>query len=106
MKAMLRATVLGLCLWGSMAAAATAPSYKLGVDGLACPFCSYRLEKKLVTIKGVEKAEVDLATGTVRVTMADGVALDETTVKEAVKSAGFTLRSFETLSPTADDQQQ
>ncbi|MGQ0752119.1 MAG: heavy-metal-associated domain-containing protein [Betaproteobacteria bacterium] len=69
--------------------------YKLRVDGLACSFCAYGVEKKLNAIKGVQRVEVDIATGTVTVTRAEGVSLDETAAKKAVKDAGFTLRGFE-----------
>lgn len=69
--------------------------YNVGVDGLGCPFCAYGIEKELGSMTGVEKVEVDIKTGVVVVTMADGATLDETTAKQAVETAGFDLRSFE-----------
>lgn len=74
-------------------------AYKLRVDGLACPFCAYGVEKKLNAIKGVQGVGVDIASGTVTVTMAEGASLDEATAKQAVKDAGFTLRKFEPAQP-------
>jgi mercuric ion binding protein len=76
-------------------------AYKLRVDGLACPFCAYGVEKKLNAIKGVEGIGVDIASGTVNVTMAEGASLDEAAANQAVKDAGFTLRKFEPAQPAA-----
>lgn len=69
--------------------------YRLRVDGLACPFCAYGIEKKLGVIKGVQRIEVDIGAGAVTVTMVEGATLDEAAARKAVKEAGFSLRSFE-----------
>lgn len=68
--------------------------YLLRIDGLACPFCAYGIEKQLSTVKGVEKIDVDLKKGAVIVTMTEGTVLTETQAAEAVQDAGFTLRAF------------
>lgn len=85
----------------AMGAEAAPQAYKLRVDGLACPFCAYGVEKKLNAVKGVQRIEVDIAGGTVTVTMAEGANLDEAAAKQAVKDAGFTLRGFEPIPPAA-----
>ena len=90
--------VLGLVLM-SVSAFAAQQAYKLRVDGLACPFCAYGIEKKLNAIKGVQRVEVDIATGSVTVTVVEGTTLDEAAAKKAVKDAGFTLRGFEPIQP-------
>jgi mercuric ion binding protein len=90
--------VLGLVLMSASAFAAQ-QAYKLHVDGLACPFCAYGIEKKLNAIKGVQGVGVNIVSGTVNVTMAEGASLDEATAKQAVKDAGFTLRKFEPAQP-------
>ncbi len=69
--------------------------YKLYVDGLACPFCAYGVEKKVGGLDGVEKIDIDIDGGIVAVTLADGATLDEATASRAVDEAGFTLRKFE-----------
>ena len=69
--------------------------YKLYVDGLACPFCAYGVEKKVGGLDGVEKVEIEIEEGLVAVTLADGATLDEATASRAVDEAGFTLREFE-----------
>lgn len=94
----LMAIALSLVLFTSGAWAAQ--TYRLGVDGLACPFCAYGIEKQLNAVKGVQRIEVDIATGTVVVTMAEAATLDQATADKAVKKAGFSLRSFEQV-PTA-----
>jgi mercuric ion binding protein len=73
------------------------PSYELGVDGLACPFCAYGIEKELSTVEGVEHTGVDIGRGVVTVRMKEGATLDERAADEATRRAGFGLRSFERL---------
>lgn len=74
---------------------AAPPTYRLHVDGLACPFCAYGIEKKLGALEGVQGLETNIKDGTVNVTMKDGAALDEPSARQAVKAAGFSLRKFE-----------
>lgn len=88
------ALVLVLMATGVLAAP---PSYQLHVDGLACPFCAYGIEKKLGALEGVQSVETHIKDGTVVVIMKDGAALDEAAAKRAVKEAGFSLRKFEAL---------
>jgi len=73
---------------------AGSPVYALQVDGLACPFCTYGIEKKLSSIKGIEDIKVNIETGLVVVTMKDGSTLSEALANEKVRKSGFTLRSF------------
>lgn len=89
--------IIGILLGLIMTTAALAgqPSYKLRVDGLACPFCAYGIEKKLGALEGVVRVETNIKDGVVIVTMKDGVTLDEATAKKAVKEAGFSLRKLE-----------
>ena len=96
MKRILMTTLLllGLMVATSVAIAGQ-QAYRLRVDGLSCPFCAYGIEKKLGEVKGVQQVEVDIATGTVAVTMAEGATLDEATAKRSVKEAGFSLRGFQ-----------
>ncbi|MBI1196189.1 MAG: copper chaperone [Gammaproteobacteria bacterium] len=77
-----------------VAANAASMTYTLQVDGLACPFCAYGIEKKLSSIKGVAKVDVDIKHGLVVVTMTEGAELSEQLARDKVKDAGFTLRSF------------
>ena len=68
--------------------------YELRVDGLACPFCAYGVEKKVSALPGVTQVDIDIDAGKVLVTLADGANLTEAQSREAVAQAGFTLREF------------
>lgn len=72
--------------------------YQLRVDGLACPFCAYGIEKQLTRTDGVKDIAVDIDAGTVTVTMDDGARMTRDQAKRVVKDAGFTLRDFSELS--------
>ncbi len=65
------------------------PVYSIQVDGLACPFCAYGVEKQLQAIEGVAKVETEIKTGIVTITMHDGALLTEEAAKKAVEDAGF-----------------
>lgn len=80
--------------------------YKVYVDGLSCPFCTYGIEKKFSKVEGVEKIDIDLRSGTTIITMAAGKTLDETTARETVKAAGFTLRDFEQVQVGPEDKRK
>ncbi len=98
MKRSLAAAFLCLALaWPLAAAGAEESVYRLSVDGLACPFCAYGVEKSLNAIPGVSGIAIDIRSGhlTVRTT-ADG-GLDEGTARRAVEAAGFSLRGFEKI---------
>jgi len=91
----IRASIITLViLLTPLGANAAAMTYSLQVDGLACPFCAYGIEKKLSSIEGVANIDVDIKKGQVIVTMADKAKLSEQLAREKVKDAGFTLRSF------------
>ena len=87
-----------LVVWVFVAAAGaqqTTPRvYSLHVDGLACPFCAYGVEKRLSRIEGIESIDIEIETGEVVLTMDDNAALDEPTARKAVEAAGFSLRDF------------
>jgi len=73
---------------------AAGKQYDLRVDGLACPFCSYGIEKKLTKTEGVEKVDIDLKNGLVVVKTADGKTFTEDQLRNIVKDAGFTMKSM------------
>jgi copper chaperone CopZ len=75
------------------AAKAQVEQVTLRVDGLACPFCAYGLEKKLKKLKGYRSLEVFLNQGTVIVGWQADEPVDMQALQAAVKKAGFTLRS-------------
>lgn len=66
----------------------------LRVDGLACPFCAYGLEKKITKMEGVLSFDADLEKGEVYVTLNDQANIDISSINKAVKESGFTLRAI------------
>ena len=91
---------LVLILLTTITAFAETQIYKLQVDGSACPFCAFRIEKQLSKIGGVDQLDTDIKAGVILLTMKDGVLLDETAAKQAVEKTGFTLRGLERTQPS------
>lgn len=71
--------------------------YAVVVEGLACPFCAYGIEKQIQSISGVDLVQTDIATETVTVTMKPGVVLAKAVAARAIKRAGFTMHGFREL---------
>ena len=86
--------LLAVTLLWSATLFAAGTQYNLRVDGLACPFCAYGIEKKLIKTEGVESVTFDLEKGLVKVKTREGVTLTEVQLKQLVDDAGFTLRSM------------
>jgi len=66
--------------------------YSIRVDGLACPYCAYGIEKKLNQLKGVKFINMDLDKGVVTVETYD-VKLKDPQLKQLFQDSGFTYRS-------------
>lgn len=65
------------------------------VDGLACPFCAYGLEKKLERLNGVEDLIIKINEGVVILYSDEKGKIDEKLIRQKVKEAGFTPRVVE-----------
>jgi mercuric ion binding protein len=92
MKNQILAGLFGLILMQTALAAGT--HYEMRVDGLACPFCAYGIEKKLKAIEGTSKINVDLDKGLVSVDTIEGKELSEEKMKKLFHDSGFTYRSM------------
>ncbi|VAW66720.1 hypothetical protein MNBD_GAMMA09-2814 [hydrothermal vent metagenome] len=94
MKKLITHTLIsGLLLFlGSYNLLADTLLYSIRVDGLACPYCAYGIEKKLNEIKGVKFLDMDLEKGIVTVEAKD-VKLEEKQLKQLFTDSGFTYRS-------------
>lgn len=79
----------------AMDAEVTSPDATVHVDGMACPFCAYGIEKKLKTLDAVQKMEVQLEKGHVLLSFKDGQSATKNEIQQAVKNAGFTARKIE-----------
>lgn len=93
MKKILVLILAMAALYGAALAAGT--QYTIRVDGLACPYCAYGIEKKLKRIEGVEEIEIDLNAGVVHVRVGEGVELTEAQMTKLFNDAGFTFRGME-----------
>jgi len=80
-------------LWVSYSFAAGS-IYSLRVDGLACPFCAYGIEKKLKRTEGVESVDIDLKNGLVVVRTTAGRVFTEDQLRQLVEDAGFSMKSM------------
>ena len=82
--------VVALLLSSATSTFASVSEVRLYVEGLACPFCTFGIEKSLKKVPGVVSLETTIRTGLVRIEVEPGVPLDPTALNEAVKRAGFT----------------
>lgn len=94
-------------LWAALPAQAAVKSLTLQVDGLACPFCAYGVEKKLKKIAEIEKLTIDIDAGQIGITVKDGVRLAASgqddqagaglvaRIRKAVREGGFTPREIQ-----------
>lgn len=98
------AVVLALCasvaLGGGSTIAArsqsdVAPQVVVIVEGLACPFCVYGLEKHLRKLTGVMTVETDLGKGQTTLDLAADAKVTEEAIRKAVRDAGFTVGKIE-----------
>ena len=87
-----RLAVLALLLLSP--ATARASEFTLRIDGLACPFCAFGVEKKLLELPNVTGIEVLLDEGKIVLALREGAALDVAALDEAVSKAGFTARAL------------
>lgn len=91
-KYILLSLLLSLVLLQSAFAAGT--RYEMVVDGLACPYCAYGIEKKLKQIDGLETFKMDLDKGVVTVEVSEGTVLTDEQMQKLFHDAGFTYRSM------------
>jgi P-type Cu+ transporter len=73
---------------------------KLPIEGMTCASCATRVEKALKRVPGVATAEVNLATETATVSMAEGAAPQS--LVDAVRGAGYEARLSPAASPAKD----
>jgi len=83
-----------LTLLFSINAVAAESIYKIRVDGLACPYCAYGIEKKMNEMDGVKFLDMDLDKGIVTAKTKDGITLQEQTMTQLFQDAGFTFRNM------------
>lgn len=77
----------------AVSASAGVEGVRVQVDGLACPFCAYNIEKRVKTLEGVDRKadfEVNTDAGYARFAWTPAVAFDPAALDEQIRKAGFT----------------
>ncbi len=92
MKKLLLSLLFGIMV--AQAAHAAGTHYEMRVDGLACPYCAFGIEKKLNAVDGVSNIKIDLNKGLVSVDMKEGGTITDEQMKKLFDDAGFTYRSM------------
>jgi len=82
--------ILLILTWSAKGAWAQVEKVELRVDGLACPFCSYGLEKKLKEVKGVGKVAINVDKGFATLNNKKEQSIEVEMLEPVVKDAGFT----------------
>lgn len=96
---MKRLALLALCTLAlfSTPTHAAVESVTIRVDGIACPFCAYNIEKRLRTLPGVDRGSrivTSVENGTAVFAWTAGVLFEPTAARQAVRQAGFTPREI------------
>ncbi len=94
-----------LAFAGPVVSSAQYQKVTLRVDGLACPFCAYGLEKKLKRMDNLDKLDIKINEGLVILYFLDGTQIDKELISQKVKEAGFTPREI-TVEKKSDEQSQ
>jgi len=68
---------------------------EIRVDGLACPFCAYGLEKKLKEVDGVAKVQINVDKGLAALDNKEGKSIAVEKLEPVVADAGFASREIE-----------
>ena len=86
--------IFALLMAWSVTALADNIQYTMRVDGMACPYCAYGIEKKLKAIEGIQNIDIDLDKGLVIVVGIESLDLSEEKMTTLFQDAGFTFRSM------------
>lgn len=84
-----------LALVSLTAVQAAGMQYDMRVDGLACPFCAYGIEKKLLNTPGVKSIDINIEKGIVIVKTKPDITFTDEQMKKLFHDAGFTYRSMQ-----------
>ncbi|GMR14229.1 MAG: hypothetical protein BMS9Abin29_2471 [Gemmatimonadota bacterium] len=76
--------------------------------GMACPFCSYGVQKKMKNLDGLDDIEIDLNEGLATLRLEEDADISNELLQKAVKDAGFEVakisRSFESDFPDYEQE--
>ena len=96
LAALLPAVVLSVALMRlpvdeARAADWPANAYVLQVDGLACPYCGYGVEKQFAQQEGVQGTKINIDEGVVVVSVEPGTRFSDDELEQTIDDAGFAL---------------
>ncbi|MEN8135466.1 MAG: heavy-metal-associated domain-containing protein [Thermodesulfobacteriota bacterium] len=97
-----------ICLMVPAVTQGQVESLTVTVDGLACPFCAYGIEKKLKKVAGVKAVTVSMQKGTVSLTAKARQSINYSQIPAAVLDSGFTPRTMRVVvsgTVTPDEKQ-
>lgn len=60
------------------------------INGMACPFCTYNIQRQIEALEGVQRVDVSLEKGEAYVSLSKQNPPTAKQLREAVESAGFT----------------
>ncbi len=83
---------LFLLLVAAGSAVAQLRQVTVDVDGLACPFCAYTLEKELKKVAGVAEVAIHVADANAVLVAGEAGWIDLDAIDDAIREAGFTPR--------------
>ena len=69
-------------------------SATVAVDGMACPFCAFGIEKRLKKVEGVKSVSISAKKGTATLVAKAEESIDVDQIPNAIKAAGFTPGSI------------
>jgi copper chaperone CopZ len=75
-------------------ASSSSDQIEVQVNGMACPFCAYGIQKKLRALPGARDVKVDLEASRATFEAPSG-SVTELQVKQAIKDAGFSAGKIE-----------
>lgn len=75
-------------------ASISADQIEVQVNGMACPFCAYGIQKKLRALPGARDVKVDLEASRATFVAPSG-SITELQIKQAIKDAGFSAGKIE-----------
>jgi mercuric ion binding protein len=80
--------------------------YELHVDGMACPYCAYGIEKKIKALDGVNtfSVEIKLNDGLVIFEADTPEPMSQASLNTLINDAGFTLRRFQVQPVNSKDE--
>jgi mercuric ion binding protein len=97
--------LLAALLLGTSSLAA-AKTVEMDINGLVCGFCAQGIEKTLKGLPATEGVFVSLEHHLVAVKLRDGTDIDDDTLRNALKDAGYTVVAIHRTEHSLDEIRQ